>query len=68
MDGATVKFYPMSIAPHSDVTALIPLDTLRAVNDLWTEVTECPIRLEFGATDSSQLAPEPCFTRGTRRP
>ena len=38
---ATVRLQPASIAPRYDVTALIPLDTPHAVNDLWIEVSAC---------------------------
>jgi hypothetical protein len=38
---ATVSLHPASIAPRYDVTALIPLDTPHAVNDLWIEVSAC---------------------------
>jgi hypothetical protein len=46
----TVRLYPKGHEPRYDVTAAIPLDVPHHLNELWTEVTERPIRLDFSQT------------------
>ena len=46
----TVRLYSTRHEPRYEVTAAIPLDVPHHLNDLWTEVTDRPIRIDFSQT------------------
>jgi hypothetical protein len=47
-----VRLYPKGHEPRYDVTAAIPLDVPHSVNDLWTEIDDRPIRLDFSQSQA----------------
>ena len=66
--GVTVRLYNTRHEPRYEVTAAIPLDVPHHLNDLWTEVTNRPIHLDFSQTQppDDERTPSTLFGRERR--